>query len=746
MKNRRRLASRLLWLALPLLAGSSLILHSATAQIQSAATPAQASDPIAVADQVSRLVQNGKIEELSSLEAKLPGTAQTGKIKVWTSDYLGQMKRQEADRDKQYTEAVATADKELKAQHFDKGIASIVDAFRIAKNPDDFLAQQWVKDAAATVKAKADDLEKQGRWIESLQLFIDLNTLYEVDTRYKADMQRLARRTRLLAVYTPKILFEMRKAIAAQEKKEGADPTQEDPNKDLPPSFTAWQDYVKGVTVSMMRQSIENSHDHWVQERSYQTLVNGGLDTLSLFLTTPELGREFVNLTDAKARETFEKALAGARATAAKPDLGPMEVEAMVRGLIAASDESIKIPREVIIMEFTDGAMETLDPFTAVIWPHEVPEFEKNMAGKFGGVGIQISMENGVLKVISPLEDTPAFKAGIEAGDVITGIDGTSTVGISIDKAVSTIMGLPGTPVTLRVKRGKEEKDYKLERAMIKVSSVKGFRRDPKNPVQWDFMLDPDSKIGYVRVTGFQEDTADELSKALDTLNGQKMRGLVLDFRFNPGGLLSAAVEISDMFLRDGVIVSTRGRSPRAREQKWTADLATKIDRDMPLIVLVNEYSASASEIFAGAMKDLHRATIVGHRTFGKGSVQNLIKISDNILPSGLPEAMMKLTMAGYYLPNNESLHRHDGDKKWGVDPDVVIDLTPTQLADLIKNRRDSEVIKPTNAPAVPEAPATGNGPGVATQKAEPAADIQLETALIMMRLQLLQAISQARG
>src|SRR5262249_20584842 len=154
----------------------------------------------------------------------------------------------------------------------------------------------------------------------------------------------------------------------------------------------------------------------------------------------------------------------------------------------------------------------------------------------------------------------------------------------------------------------------------------------------------------------------------------------VLDLRFNPGGLLQAAVDMSDMFLQDGVIVSTKARTARARPQTWRANQPTEISPNMPMIVLVNEYSASASEIFSGAMKDLHRALIVGHRTFGKGSVQNLLPLTDTRRPGGeWPDAMMKLTMAYYYLPNGESLHRRDGQKTWGVEPDVVVDLTPDQ-------------------------------------------------------------------
>jgi carboxyl-terminal processing protease len=284
--------------------------------------------------------------------------------------------------------------------------------------------------------------------------------------------------------------------------------------------------------------------------------------------------------------------------------------------------------------------------------------------------------------------------------------------------------------VVLTIRRqGVPDKDYTLTRAMIKVASVMGFERDKKDTSKWNYMIDPDSKIGYIRLTQFQSESAQQLKNTLTELQDQGMRGVIMDLRYNPGGLLPAAINISDMFLQDGTIVSTRGRS--VSPEKWTAKDDPVIPPNMPLIVLVNQYSASASEIYSGAMKDLHRGLIVGHRTFGKFSVQHLLPMGSETLSDGSPAAMMKLTMAHYYLPNNESRHRNDGSKVWGVDPDVPVDMTPEQMNDLREAWHDVEIIHRPGEPAQTQP---------ATTKKTPFDDTQLDTALMMMRLQLIQA------
>jgi carboxyl-terminal processing protease len=697
------------------------------------------------ADQMHRLVMDQKYDELAKLQIPASPDPQIANLNQWKADYVVHMTMSEKQRQEQYDKLVSKAQDYLKRSRFDDAIVQTVSAYTIAKDQAIFLELDWVKDVTAKVAEQADKFEKQGQWLESLQLYSDLNTLYEIDTRFKPQMQRLARRTRLLALYTPKALLDMRKQITARLDKlhaediaatqpttapgteAAADAAGLKDDGDDESSFPRWQDTVEKITPAMLSLALEQACNYWVEQTDYNTLLKGGIDALQLFLTTPELAKEFPGLADEGAKAKFAAELDSQikKLDPANP-LTQGQLDDVVDHILSTNADTIKLPEEVAVMEFTDGAMEKLDPFTAVIWPHEVDEFFKNTQGHFGGVGVQISLENGQLKVITPLEDTPAYKAGIIAGDVITGIDGKPTAGISIDTAVHSIMGKPDTEVVLRIKREGEaqQKDYTLTRAEIRVTSVKGMDRAKDDQTKWNFMIDPDSKIGYIRITGFQEDTAKELKSALETLKDQGVRGVILDLRFNPGGLLEVAVKMCDEFIDHGTIVSTRGRV--ARPTKRDADHSLVIPTNMPVEVLVNQYSASASEIFSGAMKDLNRGLIIGQRTFGKGSVQNLMQLT--------PDAAMKLTQAHYYLPNGECLHRIDGAKTWGVEPDVIVPETPLQVVNLVKARRDAEII---HAKISATAPATQ--PATADKPAEPVYDTQLDTALLLMRLQLIQ-------
>jgi carboxyl-terminal processing protease len=295
------------------------------------------------------------------------------------------------------------------------------------------------------------------------------------------------------------------------------------------------------------------------------------------------------------------------------------------------------------------GMLSGLDPHSAYLEKEEFQELKEGTSGEFGGLGIEVGMEDGFVKVVSPIDDTPAQQAGVRAGDLIIRLDDTAVKGLSLNEAVKMMRGAPGTDITLTIVREGEQRpiQLKLTRAVIKVNSVRS------RPLETGY--------GYLRVSQFQTNTGRKLREELDKLkqnNGGALKGLVLDLRNNPGGVLTAAVSVSDAFISDGLIVYTEGRGPEA-EQKFSATSGDVLD-GAPIVVLVNAGSASASEIVAGALQDNARAIIMGEKTFGKGSVQTILPIREN--------AALKLTTARYFTPKGRSIQAE------GIEPDVTLE------------------------------------------------------------------------
>jgi carboxyl-terminal processing protease len=323
------------------------------------------------------------------------------------------------------------------------------------------------------------------------------------------------------------------------------------------------------------------------------------------------------------------------------------------------------VTRRELLESALEGMLQNLDPHSSYINTGEWRQFRRQIEGKFGGIGIQVGvdLESGRLRVIAPMVGTPAYEGGVLAGDLIVEIDGQPAEGMSPDKAAEVLMGRPGTDVKLSVlHEGSEDPEpISITRAIIEVPTVLGDRRKPND--DWDFMLDKDKKIGYLRIATFSQNTAEELKKALSQLKDEGAKGLIVDLRDDPGGLLSSAVEIADTFLDKGEIVSTKGRNTDPRRYDAHRD---GLYEDLPMAVLINQNSASASEILSAALQDHKRAVIVGQRSYGKGSVQNIIDLEGG-------NSVLKLTVASYYRPSGENIHRFKNAKnsdKWGVSPD----------------------------------------------------------------------------
>ncbi len=334
-----------------------------------------------------------------------------------------------------------------------------------------------------------------------------------------------------------------------------------------------------------------------------------------------------------------------------------------------------------------EGMIETLDdPYAVYVPPQMSDEFEKDLTGEYVGIGAEVNMVDGVFTIVTPMEDSPAFHAGVLAGDKVVAIDGEPTEGLSIDECIDKLLGEEGTDVTVTVQRDAGETlDITITRAHIKSRSVRGFRRAADD--SWDYLLDPDRRIGYIRVSQFTPNVADEIEQALQSLGADhgSLGGLIIDLRWNPGGLLDQAIRIADMFLDEGVIVSTKGRAYEERIARATKPGTLP---DFPVAVIINGQSASASEILTGALVENGRAVAVGERTYGKGSVQSV-----HPLGGSATGASFKLTEQRYYLPSGRSLQRTDDSAEWGVDPDYFVHLDDDQLAELARIRRESEII-----------------------------------------------------
>jgi carboxyl-terminal processing protease len=327
------------------------------------------------------------------------------------------------------------------------------------------------------------------------------------------------------------------------------------------------------------------------------------------------------------------------------------------------------------------GMLSSLDPHSQFMDPDDFRDMQEDTRSRFNGLGVEVSMKNGLPTVITAMEDTPAARAGILSGDQILKINGASTERMDLQDAINILRGPAGRRVTLTLLRPstKEIKDYTLERAEIKVRSVKGARL-------LDAELTGPFKIGYIRLIQFNEPTAEELSKALDELQKEGMQALILDLRNNPGGLLTSAVDVCAQFLPPkSKVVSTQGRMA-SQQHDYSTSGAKKDRPNFPIALLINEGSASGAEIVAGALKDLHRAILVGETTFGKGSVQNVMQLPDG--------SAVRFTTAKYYTPSRQVIQGN------GVTPNIRVAVTAEQERALFA-LRNAENVKPEDEKSI---------------------------------------------
>jgi carboxyl-terminal processing protease len=378
-----------------------------------------------------------------------------------------------------------------------------------------------------------------------------------------------------------------------------------------------------------------------------------------------------------------------------------------------------------------DGMVGQLDPYSGYTPPEEYNQFQQTMDGEFGGIGIivEVNQETGHLTVLSPLVGTPAYEAGLKSGDVILAIDGTELKDVPLSDSVKLMRGEVGTLVRVRIQHENRPApiEYELQRATIPIESVLGDAR--RQDGTWVFRLVDRPNVGYIRIVNFAEKTGEELQAALASykLSGQKIDGLIIDLRGNAGGLLTAAIETCDAFLDHGVIVTTRGRDKIVMDQ-YDASLGTELPEDVPLVILIDKYSASASEIVAACLQDHERAIVVGQRSWGKGTVQNVRPLEGG-------RSALRLTIGSYWRPSGQDIHKRKDAKEtdpWGVSPNAGQEVNPTnqELETFVLARRRRDVtsyedllVAQKNRAAAPAEPPASEPPAppVPTPEPEPA-------------------------
>ena len=327
-----------------------------------------------------------------------------------------------------------------------------------------------------------------------------------------------------------------------------------------------------------------------------------------------------------------------------------------------------KITYQELVYGALKGMINTLDPHSEFMDPDKYKELQNDTQGAFGGLGIVISMKDNFVTVVAPMDDTPGFKAGILTGDRIIKIDGKSAEKMSLPDAVKTLRGEPDTEVTVTILRPSSGKisELKLKRAIIKVDMVKDINGKREFPLG-------ENKIGYIRLVQFGEKTSDDLEDALKKLKTQGMESLILDLRGNPGGLLDQAVAVCEKFLPRGeLVVTTEGRNAAQTSKRRATGRGDEL-HNMPIVILVNLGSASASEIVAGCLQDLKRAVILGEKTFGKGSVQSILPLQDG--------SALRLTTAKYYTPSHKVIHEE------GITPDIIVPMSDDEERDIALKR-----------------------------------------------------------
>lgn len=683
------------------------------------------------ADRLEQLIDTGPSGEAGALASVLESYERT-------------LERREADRQTERASAIEELTKELDSAAGARSLA-LNRALRAATalqmmqpDPVAALRDPLIARAVREAEAEARACEQRGEWVIASELFFRLNAMHEESQQYLPALERLGQRLQIVRNYAPEKYWSMRNDRRLAEELDALPPYN--------PTGDSYRDRLRGVDHVLTSRAIVRAQQRHVDSPSVASLLAGGFDGVTTLLSTDDVWETFPGLADGAARgqladqiaalrERYEHAPAGGRL---------VDVAEAIADLLIANRATSKLPEEVLLHEFGNGALGVLDEYSQVIWPDDVESFQRSTSGSFVGIGVQISLDAmNQLTIVTPLAGTPAQRAGLRANDVIAKVDGVPTVGFTLDQAVNVITGERGTKVVLTIERSRGEGeareveafDVSLVRDRIALESVRGWKRTGSGPQQWDWFVDDERRIGYIAISQFQDGTTRDFRRAVRQMQRDGLHGLILDLRFNPGGLLDEAVSLVSQFVEGVPVVTVEAADGHqvAVERAYTGEAILK---STPVVVLINEGSASASEIVAGALQDyaqrgLVDVVLVGQRSFGKGSVQNVWELLGARADGRM--TLLKLTTQYYKLPGGRLIHRsrHSLPEK-GVKPDLTVEMLPDQILKSAEIRRNADVVLLDEAgriidqdPEIPSDPEALLAEGI---------DVQLHTALLLLQ------------
>ena len=618
-----------------------------------------------------------------------------------------------------------------------KALQAAVELQMLFNNDDKFFADTGVSNAIHISIAAAAAAEDESDWMIASELYYRLNALHDASGIYKDHVKRLSKRLAMIRMYAPERLWEIRNQRRLDEDMDA-----------LPPYNAYGDDYhekLAGINSITVRTAIQRAADQHVGRKTRKhpsgvtmnDLILSGIQAVETMATTTDLAVVFDGLEKESNRDQFLKVIYAqqAKIEAKTHTASGYDLRRALDAILTAGDEYVGIMETALLHEFGNGAMAALDDYTAIIWPDELSRFRRSTQGEFIGIGVQIQLDEFQnIKIVTPLEGTPAQRAGVQSDDIIKKINGTTAVGLGLNQAVEIITGPANTKVNITIEREGEagemvEKEYVIVRQKIDLPSVKGWSKTGAGDQDWNYFIDENAGIGYLRLTGFTQDSTKEFDQAVKAMKSQGLNAMILDLRYNPGGLLDQAVNLASRFVPSGMIVKTVDSSGITQSLDDARRVSSKVSlADIPVVVLVNEGSASASEILSGAIQaaahqDKIQAVVLGNRSFGKGSVQNVY-----LLPGA--SAAMKVTTNYYYIDSPRMIHKVPGATVWGIDPDITVDMLPSQQQDALLLRRSADVLPlDENGNIIVDA----ERPDPNTLISE-GTDLQVHTALVLLK------------